>query len=166
LLSEGRGFSTAAAATAVSLFWGGLMAGRVLAAVLPVGARPLVLLRAATIAACTAAAMLAAGVNNVSDMAAAALLGLACGPIFPSLIATTAARVGPDLAPNAIGFQIAAAAMGQSLLPAAIGALAAARGLKTLGFAIAAASFALVFITWSSRVGGYGRTPSMFMRAR
>ena len=46
-----------------------------------------------------------------------ALIGLALAPIFPSLIATTPERLGTAHTANGVGFQIAAAVLGQSLLP-------------------------------------------------
>ena len=71
-----------------------------------------------------------------------ALLGFACGPIFPSLIAATPARLGAAHAANAVGFQIAASAFGQALIPWAVGGLAerdtlAVLGPVLLGFALA-----------------------------
>ena len=66
--------------------------------------------------------------------------------IFPSLIATTPARVGNDHAANAIGFQIAAAAIGQSFLPAMIGILAAAHGLETIVTSLVVLSVALAIV--------------------
>ncbi len=44
-------------------------------------------------------------------------MGLSSAPVFPSLIAATPGPVGTAHTTNAIGFQIAAAAAGQSLLP-------------------------------------------------
>ncbi len=124
------------AGATVSLFWGGLLTGRVLAAATQLGARPRSLLSVCTVAVTASALALAGHADAHVDMIAAAMLGCACGPIFPSLIATTPARVGSEHAANAIGFQVASAALGQSLLPASIGVSADARGLETIATSI------------------------------
>jgi fucose permease len=156
LLAEGRGVDMSAAGTIVSLFWGGLMAGRVLAAATRLGARPHALLRVCAVAVLGSAALLAANAGHRLDVVAAAMLGCACGPIFPSLIATTPARVGGDHAANAIGFQVAAAAVGQSLLPALIGTLADAHGLETIATSIVALSAALTTVCFAlARAGSF-----------
>jgi hypothetical protein len=75
-----------------------------------------------------------------------ALVGLAAGPIFPSLIATTPQRLGIAHTANGIGFHIAAAALGQSLLPTFVGVLANRMSLEIVGpFLFVAA--VLLFIT-------------------
>src|SRR5262249_26834888 len=81
-----------------------------------------------------------------AELAGVALLGLACGPIFPTLIATTPQRVGTGHAANAVGVQIAAAALGQSLLPAPLGLLAGTLGLEAIGPSLALAIAALTWI--------------------
>jgi fucose permease len=60
------------------------------------------------------------------------LAGCACGPIFPTLVATTPARLGAAHAANAVGFQIAAAALGLALLPGSIGVAADAFGIELI----------------------------------
>jgi fucose permease len=61
------------------------------------------------------------------------LVGLACGPVFPTMMATTPGRVPPGHAPNTVGFQVAAAALGAAVLPALLGVVAQRLGLETLG---------------------------------
>ena len=51
-------------------------------------------------------------------------------------MATTPARLGQVHRANAIGFQIAAAALGQALLPATLGAVAARSGLESIGLVL------------------------------
>ena len=66
--------------------------------------------------------------------------------MFPSLIAATSRRLGAAHAPNAVGFQVAAAALGQALLPWATGALARARGLGVLGSVLVTLAIALCVV--------------------
>jgi fucose permease len=65
-----------------------------------------------------------------------ALMGLAAAPIFPLLIATTPERLGEAHTANGVGFQIAAAVLGQSLLPSLVGMLAQHHDLEIVGPAL------------------------------
>ena len=62
--------------------------------------------------------------------------GVAAGPVFPTLISMTPARVGVASAGTVVGFQIAAAAAGQALLPAALGAAGDRLGVGALGIGL------------------------------
>jgi fucose permease len=61
-----------------------------------------------------------------------ALLGFSIAPIFALMVSDTQERLGPVHAPNAIGFQIAAAAIGGGALPALAGVLAKNLGLEVI----------------------------------
>ena len=95
LLALSRGFAMEVAAFWVSAFWVGLTAGRVVAgAVGPRAPAPRGSCgsRSADCVAGTALVWLAP--IRGSELVGLALVGLACGPIFPTLIATTPRRVG------------------------------------------------------------------------
>ncbi|MEP6593367.1 MAG: MFS transporter, partial [Acidobacteriota bacterium] len=132
LLTEGRGMATAAAGVLTSLFWGGMTAGRLAAAagggLLPVRQ----IMRAAVAAIAVATALILVNVNTATTAAGLLLAGLAAGPIFPSLIATTPVRVGKDHAANTVGFQIAASAIGLSVIPGLVGLAAGRLGMETI----------------------------------
>lgn len=149
LLVEARGFSVATAASIVSLFWGGLTGGRLLAAA-AAGRLPAErLLPLCLVLVVTGTLLLwVGGTSGLLCAAGVALAGTACGPIFPTLIATTPARVGSAHAGNAVGFQVAAAAAGMALLPAAVGTLAAATSLSLI-----AATFVIVAVALSAACG-------------
>jgi fucose permease len=146
LLEEARGATMAAAGAAVTLYWCGLMVGRLGGALLPVDAKPALVVRLCAAAMTLSATVLALRLGYAADLAAAATLGCACGPIFPSLVAATPRRLGAEHAANAIGVQVAGAAVGQSLLPALVGTLADAHGLETIATALVwlAATFLIV----------------------
>jgi fucose permease len=146
LLVGARGASMASAGAAVTTYWGGLLVGRVLLAMAPERLEPGAVLRVATAALALAAALLALDLGSTANAAAIAALGLAAGPIFPSLITATPRRVAPAHAANAVGVCVAAAAAGQSLLPAGIGAAADALGLEAIPALLAAATLLLCFI--------------------
>lgn len=144
LLREGRGATMEAAGTAVSLFWGGLMAGRVVVGVLPLPFSLHQLLRLSIIGTALASALVALDLGRAPTLVGLAALGFSCGPIFSALVATTPLRLGGAHTANAVGFQVAAAALGQSLLPTTFGIAAAARGIHVLPYLILGSTLALL----------------------
>jgi fucose permease len=144
LLHEARGVPMGPAGAAASAFWAGLLGGRLALGLSPWQLEPARLLRACALGVVTGATALAAGSSGPAAFAGIALLGLACAPIFPALIASTPARIGHEHAAHAVGFQIAAAGIGQSGIPALLGVLAAARGLEASAQALVALALALV----------------------
>lgn len=155
LLTLGRDIPATTAGLFVSLYWGSLMAGRVL-----FGAVADRLPLAPAVRACAAASALGAALLWLGSTAAASLLGLmaigvALAPIFASLISLTPQRVGAAHADSAIGFQVAAAALGGAAVTAAIGSLAQRFGLEVIGLAVLLASLALLALSEAFlRMGG------------
>lgn len=123
LLTEYRFVPMATAGTWVSVYWGCLTAGRILSGFFVRSTSPQQMLRVCFVGAAISLAFLS--IHNVPELSFAglALLGLSFAPIFPTLIAATPGRLN-EHTPNAIGFQIAAAVLGQSLIPAFIGVIA------------------------------------------
>ena len=70
--------------------------------------------------------------SGSTGLFALALLGIGLGPVFPTLIAATKIKVGEQHVQNAIGFQVAAAALGGGLMPAGVGLLVSATGLEVV----------------------------------
>ena len=132
LFTEGRGFSTEMAGPWISLYWGSLTAGRVLSGLIVGRLGEMRLLRWSLLGVVAGAALVSVPTEGTS-MAGVALLGFAQAAIFPTLIAITPARFGVKHAPNAIGFQIAAAGLGVTVLPGLAGVLARAVGLEVIG---------------------------------
>jgi fucose permease len=146
LLTEGRGVPGALAGASVSAFFASLTGGRLLAA-WATGSVPVrSLLRGCLLTIAAAAALLAANVSHLASFAAVALAGLACGPVFPSLMSTTPARLGNEHVTSGVGLQVAAAAAGAAILPATVGVVARRVGLESVGallLGMALASFTL-----------------------
>ncbi|HET9529037.1 MAG TPA: MFS transporter [Blastocatellia bacterium] len=143
LFTEARGVSASSAGMWVSAYWGCLTAGRLLSGIV-VGFVPVrALLRACMILIALGAAMIWLNLASLMSFLGLGLIGLASAPIFPSLIATTPARLGEAHAANGVGFQIAAAVLGQSLLPAAVGMFARSLGLEIVGPALLLTALAL-----------------------
>jgi fucose permease len=132
LLYEARGIETAAAGTAVTLYWVGLFASRLGYAFLPTQVRPTVVIGVCIVAALVGVIVLAGNLHPLIDTIAITLIGFASGPIFPSMIATTPTRVGPRHTANAVGLQISMAAIGLAALPALCGLSAQTFGLESV----------------------------------
>ncbi len=132
LLYESRGFATAAAGTAVTLYWVGLFGSRLGYAFLPANARPTVVIGVCIVAALVCMGVLVLNLHPLIDTVAVTLIGFASGPIFPSMIATTPARVGPQHTANTIGLQVSMGATGLALLPALSGLAAQNFGLESV----------------------------------
>jgi fucose permease len=146
LLTEGRSMAPVEAGLIVSLYWGSLTAGRLLAALGGgrVGVETMVRIAVWGVALGMTMVWLNAGAAWTSLGVLTA--GLASGPIFPSLVATTPARLGPRHAANAVGFQIAASAIGLSVLPGLVGVAADTFGVEAIARLTAALAFLLVIV--------------------
>jgi fucose permease len=147
LLHEGHGVDTASAGVAVSAFWASLMAARIVFGLVQV-AGPVARWLAACMSVCLLAAVGLSFVSySVAGIATSAVIGFACGPIFPWLIAATPQRLGARHGANAIGVQIASAAIGLTLAPTLIGVLGDHEGVTAIpwGLAVLAALLLLAF---------------------
>ena len=146
LLTEGRGVSAVHAARAVSLFWGGLTGGRLLAAFAGARLPAPTLLWTALWGVTLGTLLVWADVSPGVTYAGILVAGWACGPIFPTLVAVTPARLGAEHAANAVGFQIASAALGLSLLPSAVGVAAEAFGVEVIATLLVAMAVLLMIV--------------------
>lgn len=144
LFTEARAVPMKTAGAWVSVYWGGLTVGRLLAG----GAVGFVpanrLLRLCVAGMALGAALIWVNITSPLSFLGLGLMGLASAPVFPSLIATTPARLGSAHTGNGVGFQIAAAVLGQSLLPAFAGVLAGKLGLEIVGPALLVAAIVLL----------------------
>jgi fucose permease len=131
---------------AVSLFWGGLMTGRITVGALRLPFSLHRLLRLAISGCAVAVGVVALDLGQASTLFGLAALGFSCGPIFSALVATTPLRLGRAHTANAVGFQVAAAALGQSLLPTTFGIIADAHGLRVLPYLILGSTLALLLV--------------------
>ena len=145
LFTEARAVPIHTAGLWVSIYWASLTVGRLLCGLI-VNLMPIDrLLRFCIIGVGLGMALIWSSITTALSFLGLALVGLTAGPIFPSLIATTPQRLGLTHTANGVGFQIAAAALGQSLLPALVGVLARRTGLEVIGpFLFGAAVLLLV----------------------
>lgn len=152
LLTLGRGIDAATAGVVASAFWAGLTGGRLLAATVGGRYSGSATLRAALAAVVAGALAIWMQAGTVVTFGGVLLAGVACGPIFPTLVGLTPVRVGKAHTGNAVGFQIAAAAIGLSVLPALVGLVADAVGVEAIASAILLLSVLLVVVyRWWAR---------------
>ncbi len=149
LLTEERGFGDNAAAFVIAGYWLALTVGRFalgLIAYLPsVGSpAPRSILRISVVAIVAASAALWATESQVVSAVALPLLGLSLAGVFPALMLSTPGWVGEDLAPHAIGWALAASAIGSVGLAVFIGWQADNFGFTPVVADIAVLALALV----------------------
>jgi len=133
LFTEQRGMSTGAAGVWVGAYWACLTAGRLLAGLVAhrVGSR--VLLNSSMTGTAVGTALIWWSPAPVVGALGLAVTGLSLAAIFPTLIAITPTRLGVERARSAIGYQVAAAALGGAVVPGLAGVLAAHWSLEVVG---------------------------------
>jgi fucose permease len=148
LLREGRDVSVAVAGAAVSVFWASLMVARIVFGLVHVSGPVDRWLLACMIVCLLAASALGIATHSALGIAASAVIGFACGPIFPWLIAATPRRLGARHGANAIGVQIASAAIGLTLAPTLVGVVGDRYGVRAIpwGLAVLAALLLIAFV--------------------
>ena len=142
LFVDGRGVSAEVAGAWVSVYFSGMLVGRVLLGLAGDRLEPGALLRVGTGGAVLGAALLWWAPLPLVGFVGLALMGLALSPVYPTGMALTPRRVGRRHSANAIGFQIAGGSVGSALVPYLLGLLTHPFGLGV----IAAALFALAVL--------------------
>jgi len=130
LLRERHQLGIEAAGSWTSAYWASLTVGRVVFGWFADRLGSERLLRWSSLGMLGGAALLAFGSGAVGR-SGLLLLGLSLAPVFPTLMASTPARLGDAVARHAIGFQVSAATLGSTLLPSLTGVLVAGFGLTS-----------------------------------
>ncbi|REG22676.1 fucose permease [Archangium gephyra] len=154
VLTQARGLGTAVAGTWVSLYWAGLLAGRIVLGFVVERVGAVRLLRLGTAGAVLGALLLA--LPAIPAVLGLAVLGFSLAPIFPALMSETPRRVGTDAAAHAVGFQVSAATMGVAVIPSAVGLAGERLGLAAitpllLGVAVLLAAVHEVLVAMADR---------------
>lgn len=136
LFTESRAVPLMTAGMWVSVYWANLTLGRFLSGFVVSFVPVSLLLRFSIIGIAAGAGLIWLNFSELTSFLGLALMGLMSAPVFPTLIATTPARLGEAHTSNGVGFQIAAAVLGQSLVPASVGVLAAKFNLEIVGPAL------------------------------
>lgn len=131
-LFQSRGLDAVIANNQVTAYWLSFTAGRIIFGAVVTWFRTENLIRGCLTGTAAGAILLAWNPFSGADLAGIMLFGFMLAPVFAVLVTATQQRLGPIHAPNAIGFQVAAASMGAGLLPAVAGQLAAWSGLEII----------------------------------
>jgi fucose permease len=133
LFTESRGVSPTTAGVTVGAYWAALTVGRVVFGQLSASLGHLAVLRIGLGLAPVAALLIFWNPLPAVSFAGTVLLGFSLAPTFPTLISDTPRRVGRSIAPHAVGFQVAAAALGIAALPGFTALVARKTGLEAIG---------------------------------
>jgi fucose permease len=133
LFTEVRSVTEETAGLWMSVYWGGLAGGRLLLGSVADRMGVVSLLRLCMLCVIVGVALLWWHATDVLSFLGLALMGLAEGPVFPSLMSDTRRRVSTSHVDNTIGFQVAAASLGGAALPSLAGVLAESVTLEIIG---------------------------------
>ena len=111
LVTEARAIPISTAGMWVSVYWGGLTAGRLLSGIVAGFVPVRLLLRLCIVGIALGATLVWLQLADLFSFLGLALMGLSSAQVFPMLIATTPARLGDAHTANGVGFQIAAAVL-------------------------------------------------------
>ena len=131
-LVKAKGLEPVPAARWVSFYYAGITAGRFLTGFLSFRVSNANLIRAGCLAI-AAGILLLAGPLPLA-LAGLVLIGFGCAPVFPCMLHATPERFGASDSQAIMGFQMAVAYAGTTLLPPAFGFLASAKSLSLLPF--------------------------------
>lgn len=132
VLTESRHVSPGTAGLAVGVYWGCIGAGRVLSGFIADQVGIDRLLRYCVLGAGSGALLLASRLPVEAAFLGISLAGLGLAPIFPCLMSRTPRRLGPQLSPHAVGFQVGAAMIGAAAVPGILGVIAGIAGLEAV----------------------------------
>lgn len=141
---------------AVTFFWLGLTAGRIMLGFLTgrIGEK---LAITAYLAASIALQLLYWLVPSfVASAVFVAFLGFFLGPLFPAAVVVATKLLPPDYHVSAVGFAAAFGGGGAAVFPFAVGALAQEKGVEVLQ-PIMVAILGFILLIWLSLPGGLGR---------
>jgi len=140
-----QGFDARGANMVLSSFWIGLMIARLIATVVVTSANGVWVVSVLALAvAVVVGLMIATKSRNVAALLVF-LTGLCFGPIFPTIVGVTFAKIDPGIYGSAFGIIFAVGLLGGSTLPAAIGMYSQGKPIKK-SFPIAMAAALVLFV--------------------
>ncbi len=116
-----RGVEPSLAASWGSLFFFGIMGGRMISGLLAMRVKEGKLVNIGLMIAVAGALLLALPLPQIFSLIGLLLFGLGCAPVFPNLIHITPQRFGKNFSQAIIGLQMAAAYVGATLMPPVVG---------------------------------------------
>lgn len=141
-----RGVEASVAASWGSLFFFGIMGGRMISGLLAMRVKERVLINIGLVLAVLGALLLALPLPQIFSLAGLLLFGLGCAPVFPNLIHITPQRFGAQYSQAIIGLQMASAYVGATLMPPVVGWIGQAIGFSGLPYYLLAC-LALLYLS-------------------
>lgn len=120
-LVDAKEISAETAAGWISLYYGGITIGRLVTGFITMKVHNRTLIRLGQLVAILGGVLLALPLSGSSFFAGFILIGLGLAPIYPGLIHETPARFGAEHSAKLIGYQMAVAYTGTTLLPPLFG---------------------------------------------
>lgn len=124
-----KGVSPGTAAALSSLFFIGIIIGRIISGFLSTNVSSKNLIRYGAIVGCIGLFILLLPVPYWIAAGALFMMGLGGAPIFPSIVHATPERFGAKASPSVIGLEMASAYVGSTLIPLSIGIIASQLGM-------------------------------------
>jgi len=129
-----RGVDPSIAATWGSLFYFGIMGGRMISGLLAMRVKERTLINTGLIVAVFGALLMILPLPQFFSLAGLLLFGLGCAPVFPNLIHITPQRFGKNYSQAIIGLQMASAYVGATAMPPVVGWIGQAIGFEGLPY--------------------------------
>ncbi len=132
LFTTTRGVVPEVAGLWVSIYWASFTVGRIIFGIIVSWMNPRTLVWICVLGTFAGAILYNWNPSNTVGFIGLGAAGFFIAPIFALLITDTQKKLGPAHAPNAIGFQVAAASAGVGLLPGFAGILGERLGLEVI----------------------------------
>ena len=146
-LVQAKGFAVDTAAYWVSLYFGSIMVGRIIAGFVTFKATNKTMIRTGAVIALAGAVLLALPLPKVLSPYPLIVIGLGLSPIFPAMIHEPPARFGKENSQVIIGYQMGFAYIGSAVFPPLIGWIVAGAGLSLLPYLLGVCVVGVIFCT-------------------
>jgi fucose permease len=142
-----KGLEVATAAQWVSLYYGGITAGRFITGFITMKLSNPKIIRIGLLIAFSGALLLLLPLPNVFSLAGFLLVGLGFAPIYPCMIHETPVRFGSSNSQKIIGYQMATAYTGSTFLPPLLGLIASKFTMMLMPIFVTAYVITMIFGT-------------------
>lgn len=142
-----KGLQASTAAQWVSLYYGGITAGRFISGFITFKMSNLSLIRAGQATALFGTLLLILPLPAVFSLAGLVIIGLGLAPIYPCMLHETPARFGKHNSQTVMGFQMAVAYTGGTLMPPIFGFIASAFAIGLFPALLLACAAAMLLFT-------------------
>ena len=156
-----KGLSAATAAQWVSLYYGGITAGRLITGFVTMRVSNPVLIRIGQLMTLAGALLIVLPLPAFFSLIGFILVGLGCAPIFPCMLHETPVRFGKEHSQTIMGLQMALAYTGSSLLPPLLGWIASATTIGILPFFVIA--YIVIMYGCSEKINTITREKTTFL---